>query len=104
MQDYQYQFLKFVIEHQILEFGEFKLKSGRISPYFFNAGLFNSGQKLSFLADSYAQAIIGSNATFDVLFGPAYKGIFLGSIVAAAFGKDGKELSLIHISEPTRPY
>ena len=54
MQDYQYQFLKFVIEHQILEFGEFKLKSGRISPYFFNAGLFNSGQKLSFLADSYA--------------------------------------------------
>ena len=88
MQDYQYQFLKFVIQHQILEFGEFKLKSGRISPYFFNAGLFNSGQKLSFLADSYAQAIIASNATFDVLFGPAYKGIPLVAATAIALSKN----------------
>ena len=69
MQDYQFQFLEFVIEHQILRFGEFKLKSGRESPYFFNAGLFNSGKKLNFLAKSYADAIVESNLTFDILFG-----------------------------------
>ena len=87
MQDYQYKFLEFVIDHQILKFGEFKLKSGRLSPYFFNAGLFNSGKKLSFLADSYAQAIVASNVTFDVLFGPAYKGIPLVATTAIALSK-----------------
>ena len=87
MQDYQHKFLEFVIDHQILKFGEFKLKSGRLSPYFFNAGLFNSGNKLSFLADSYAQAIVASNVTFDVLFGPAYKGIPLVATTAIALSK-----------------
>ena len=88
MQNYQYQFLEFVIEHQILKFGEFELKSGRISPYFFNAGLFNSGKKLDFLAKSYAEAIVESNLTFDVLFGPAYKGIPLVSTTAIALAKN----------------
>ena len=88
MQDYQFQFLEFVIEHQILKFGEFKLKSGRESPYFFNAGLFNSGKKLNFLAKSYADAIVESNLTFDILFGPAYKGIPLVATTAIALAKD----------------
>ena len=88
MQDYQFQFLEFVIEHQILRFGEFKLKSGRESPYFFNAGLFNSGKKLNFLAKSYADAIVESNLTFDTLFGPAYKGIPLVATTAIALAKD----------------
>tara|TARA_Y100000814_G_scaffold293206_1_gene273832 strand:+ start:2951 stop:3598 length:648 start_codon:yes stop_codon:yes gene_type:complete len=88
MQDYQFQFLEFVIEHQILRFGEFKLKSGRESPYFFNAGLFNSGKKLNFLAKSYADAIVESNLTFDILFGPAYKGIPLVATTAIALAKD----------------
>ena len=88
MRNYQLQFLEFVIEHQILKFGEFELKSGRISPYFFNAGLFNSGKKLDFLAKSYAEAIVASNLTFDVLFGPAYKGIPLVSTTAIALAKN----------------
>lgn len=88
MQDYQFQFLEFVIEHQILRFGEFKLKSGRESPYFFNAGLFNSGKKLNFLAKTYADAIVESNLTFDILFGPAYKGIPLVATTAIALAKD----------------
>ena len=88
MQDYQFRFLEFVIEHQILRFGEFKLKSGRESPYFFNAGLFNSGKKLNFLAKSYADAIVESNLTFDILFGPAYKGIPLVATTAIALAKD----------------
>ena len=88
MRNYQLQFLEFVIEHQILKFGEFELKSGRISPYFFNAGLFNSGKKLDFLAKSYAEAIVESNLTFDVLFGPAYKGIPLVSTTAIALAKN----------------
>lgn len=88
MQNYQLQFLEYVIEHQILKFGEFELKSGRISPYFFNAGLFNSGKKLDFLAKSYAEAIVESNLTFDVLFGPAYKGIPLVSTTAIALAKN----------------
>ena len=87
MQNYQFQFLEFVIEHQILKFGEFKLKSGRISPYFFNTGLFNSGKKLNFLAKSYAEAIVESNLAFDVLFGPAYKGIPLVASTAIALTK-----------------
>lgn len=87
MQNYQFQFLEFVIEHQILKFGEFKLKSGRISPYFFNTGLFNSGKKLNFLAKSYAEAIVESNLAFDVMFGPAYKGIPLVASTAIALTK-----------------
>ena len=87
MQDFQKAFLDFVIEHEILRFGEFTLKSGRVSPYFFNAGLFNTGEKLAFLARCYADAIAHSQLQFDVLFGPAYKGIPLVSATAMALAQ-----------------
>ncbi len=84
MQDYQRAFLDFALEVGVLRFGEFTLKSGRISPYFFNAGLFNSGSALSRLGQAYAQAIVDSGIEFDVLYGPAYKGIPLAAVTAAA--------------------
>lgn len=84
MKDFQSRFLHFVIDHEILRFGEFTLKSGRKSPYFFNAGLFNTGGKLAFLARCYADAILDSNLDYDVLFGPAYKGIPLAATTVVA--------------------
>ena len=84
MQDYQHEFLDFALEAGVLRFGEFTLKSGRISPYFFNAGLFNTGSALSRLGRAYAQAIVDSGIEFDVLYGPAYKGIPLAAVTAAA--------------------
>ncbi|HFD80598.1 MAG TPA: orotate phosphoribosyltransferase [Gammaproteobacteria bacterium] len=84
MQQYKKEFLEFAIECGVLRFGEFTLKSGRTSPYFFNAGLFNSGQRLARLGRFYAQAIVDSGIAFDVLFGPAYKGIPLGTAAAVA--------------------
>ncbi len=84
MRDYQYQFLEFALSAGVLKFGEFTLKSGRVSPYFFNAGLFNSGASLARLGDFYAQAIVDADIEFDLLFGPAYKGIPLAAITAAA--------------------
>ena len=88
MQKYKAEFLEFVIKQQILQFGEFTLKSGRISPYFFNAGLFNSGKKLAFLGKCYAAAIADSKLNFTTLFGPAYKGIPLVSATALALATD----------------
>jgi len=88
MQNYQQEFLNFVIANDILRFGEFTLKSGRRSPYFFNAGLFNTGNKLAFLARCYAAAIAASELSFDVLFGPAYKGIPLVSATAIALAAE----------------
>ena len=88
MQPYQSEFLEFVITHQILRFGEFTLKSGRISPYFFNAGLFNTGEKIAFLAKCYAQAIASSALQYDVIFGPAYKGIPLAATTAMALASE----------------
>ena len=90
MQEFQENFLNFVIENEILRFGEFTLKSGRISPYFFNAGLFNTGEKLSFLASCYADAIVGAGINYDVLFGPAYKGIPLATATAMALANEHK--------------
>jgi orotate phosphoribosyltransferase len=84
MQDYQREFLDFAIELGVLRFGEFTLKSGRISPYFFNVGLFNSGRALAHLGRYYAQAIVTSDLAFDMLFGPAYKGIPLVTATAIA--------------------
>jgi orotate phosphoribosyltransferase len=84
MQDYQQAFLEFAIEAGVLRFGEFTLKSGRVSPYFFNAGLFNTGRHLARLGRFYAQAIVDSGRDFDVLFGPAYKGIPLAAATGIA--------------------
>jgi orotate phosphoribosyltransferase len=84
MKSYQKDFVDFMLEIGALKFGEFTLKSGRISPYFFNAGAFNTGEHLSRLGKFYAQAIQESNLEFDVLFGPAYKGIPLATATAMA--------------------
>ena len=84
MQAYQREFLDFALEVGVLKFGEFTLKSGRVSPYFFNAGLFNTGVALSRLGRTYARAIVDAGIEFDLLFGPAYKGIPLAAVTAAA--------------------
>ena len=84
MEQYQKDFVDFTLETGVLKFGEFTLKSGRVSPYFFNAGLFNKGSHLSELGKFYAQAIEASGLKFDVLFGPAYKGIPLVSATSIA--------------------
>lgn len=87
MRPYQQQFIEFCLQQDVLKFGEFTLKSGRISPYFFNAGLFKTGAALAKLGQFYAQAIIETDANFDMLFGPAYKGIPLVSSVAIALSE-----------------
>ncbi|WP_191490175.1 orotate phosphoribosyltransferase [Pseudomonas sp. FEN] len=87
MQAYQRDFIRFAIDRGVLRFGEFTLKSGRTSPYFFNAGLFNSGSALAQLGRFYAAAIIESGISFDVLFGPAYKGIPLAAATAVALAE-----------------
>lgn len=87
MRDYQRDFLDFVIDRGVLRFGAFTLKSGRVSPYFFNAGLFNSGAALARLGRYYAAAITDAGLEFDTLFGPAYKGIPLVSAVAIALAE-----------------
>ena len=84
MEQYQNDFVDFMLEIGALKFGEFTLKSGRVSPYFFNAGQFNQGNHLSQLGQFYAQAIEASDIKFDVLFGPAYKGIPLAAATAIA--------------------
>ncbi len=81
-------FIQFAVEHGVLQFGEFNLKSGRVSPYFFNAGLFNDGSALDKLSSFYAQAIVDSKLDFDMLFGPAYKGIPLVAAVAMTLSRD----------------
>ncbi len=93
MQDYQREFLEFALARGVLRFGEFTLKSGRRSPYFFNAGLFNSGAALAALGRFYARTIVDSGMQFDMLFGPAYKGIPLVSVTAAALAEHhGRDL------------
>jgi len=88
MRDYKNQFIKLAIEYQALKFGEFTLKSGRISPYFFNAGVFNTGRALAMLGEVYAQALVAKKLGCDVLFGPAYKGIPLVSALAVALSSN----------------
>lgn len=93
MYDYQREFLQFAIQQGVLRFGQFTLKSGRVSPYFFNAGLFHSGQALARLGRYYAQALINSGLEFDMLFGPAYKGIPLACASAVAlYEQHGRDL------------
>ena len=88
MQDYQREFIEFAIEKEVLRFGEFTLKSGRTSPYFFNAGLFNSGEALARLGKCYAAAIQQSGIEYDVMLGPAYKGIPLAATTCVALATD----------------
>ncbi len=84
MKDYQREFIEFAISKQVLRFGEFTLKSGRTSPYFFNAGLFNTGGDLARLGRYYAAALVDAKIAFDLLFGPAYKGIPIATTTAVA--------------------
>jgi orotate phosphoribosyltransferase len=87
MKPYQEQFIEFALETGVLRFGSFTLKSGRVSPYFFNSGLFNTGASLARLGQFYAQAIIDAQVEFDLLFGPAYKGIPLASSTVIALAE-----------------
>lgn len=88
MKDYQRHFIELALHYDVLKFGDFKLKSGRQSPYFFNAGLFNTGKALAEMGRCYAQAIVDKGIEYDVLFGPAYKGIPLVAVTAMALQID----------------
>ncbi len=90
MKTYQRDFIHFALENDVLKFGEFKLKSGRISPYFFNAGAFNTGVKIARLGCFYATALQDAGISYDVLFGPAYKGIPLVASVAISLANHFK--------------
>jgi orotate phosphoribosyltransferase len=92
MSDFTQQFIQFAIQKQVLRFGEFKTKAGRLSPYFFNAGLFNDGESLMKLGEFYASAILKSGIPFDMLFGPAYKGITLAASIAIALARHGRNV------------
>ena len=85
-------FVEFAVRSGVLRFGEFKTKAGRLSPYFFNAGLFDDGEKLGRLAQFYAQRILASGVEFDMLFGPAYKGIPLAAAVAIELARLGRNV------------
>ncbi|MDD7804601.1 MAG: orotate phosphoribosyltransferase [Endozoicomonas sp. (ex Botrylloides leachii)] len=87
MLDYKKSFLDFALQEEVIRFGEFTLKSGRKSPYFFNAGLFNTGEAMSKLGQFYAKALMDSGIKFDLLFGPAYKGIPLAAATAVALSE-----------------
>ncbi len=94
MDAFRRRFLDLAMQAQALRFGEFTLKSGRSSPYFFNAGCFDSGASLSVLGDCYADAIDAADVPFDVLFGPAYKGIPLATALACSYARRGRDLPL----------
>ncbi len=91
MSNFSQDFIRFAIDQHVLCFGEFKTKAGRLSPYFFNAGLFNTGGSLAQLAQFYAKAILAANIEFDGLFGPAYKGIPLAASAAVALSAMGRD-------------
>ena len=89
-------FIAFSVQQQVLKFGEFKTKAGRLSPYFFNAGLFNDGISLFKLGEFYAESIQKSGIGYDMLFGPAYKGITLAASIAIALAKNGHNVSFAY--------
>jgi len=90
--DFRQEFIEFALGCKVLRFGEFTTKAGRLSPYFFNAGLFNDGQSLARLAEFYAKAVEAGGAHFDMLFGPAYKGIPLVAAISMALAQRGRNL------------
>ena len=90
--NFRHEFIEFVVAQKVLYFGEFKTKAGRLSPYFFDAGLFYDGQSLKRLAQFYAKAILAAGIEFDMLFGPAYKGIPLVAAVAIALADEGRNV------------
>jgi orotate phosphoribosyltransferase len=92
MQALAQEFVQFAVDSGVLRFGQFKTKAGRMSPYFFNAGLFDDGAKLSQLAQFYAKALLANGIEFDMIFGPAYKGIPLGAAVAIELARLGKNV------------
>jgi orotate phosphoribosyltransferase len=92
MQSFRQDFIRFAIQQNVLRFGEFKTKAGRLSPYFFNSGLFQDGAALRELCQFYAQAILTSDVPFDMLFGPAYKGIPLAAGTAIALAEQGRNV------------
>lgn len=104
MKPYQRQFLELAIARNVLRFGEFTLKSGRISPYFFNAGLFDSGVALAQLGNCYAQALDASGIGFDMLFGPAYKGIPLATTLAVAMAGQGRDVPIAFNRKETKAH
>ena len=91
--DFRQEFIEFAVARNVLRFGEFKTKAGRLSPYFFNAGLFNDGEALDRLAQFYAKAISTSGIAANMLFGPAYKGIPLAAVTAVALARTGRNLA-----------
>jgi len=90
--EFRSDFITFCIQQGVLKFGRFVMKSGRVSPYFFNAGLFNTGAALERLAQFYAKAVLASDVHFDMLFGPAYKGIVLAASAAMALARQGRDV------------
>jgi orotate phosphoribosyltransferase len=96
MTSYSSEFIEFALNSKVLSFGEFKTKAGRLSPYFFNAGDFNDGSKLGSLGQFYARALLESGISFDMLFGPAYKGITLAASTSIALSNLGKSVSFAY--------
>lgn len=92
MFNFRQDFIRFAVQHNVLRFGEFQTKAGRLSPYFFNAGLFNDGDSMRNLSQFYAQAILAAQIPFDMLFGPAYKGIPLATGTAIALAEQGRNI------------
>ena len=96
MADFRKDFIAFCFEQGVLKFGQFVTKSGRTTPYFFNAGLFSTGASLERLAQFYAKAILASGVKFDMLFGPAYKGIVLAASTAIALAREGRDVAFAY--------
>ena len=94
--DLRTQFIRFSVQAGILRFGEFRTKAGRMSPYFFNAGLFNDGALLGKVAEFYAQTLLDAGVGFDMLFGPAYKGITLASATAVSLAAKGRNVTFAY--------
>lgn len=104
MKNFRQEFIEFALARDVLCFGEFKTKAGRLSPYFFNAGLFNDGEALQKLGQFYAKAIAAADPTFDMLFGPAYKGIPLVSSTAVALAEIGRNVPFCFNRKETKDH